>query len=81
MKAIGINNFKIRSLYLAKYLMLAVAGAVAGFLLSIPFSNLMLRSVSNNIVLGADNHFGLSVLGAVLVIVVILLFAFGVPAW
>ena len=76
MKAIGISSFKIRSLYLAKYLMLAVAGAVAGFLLSIPFSNLMLRSVSNNIVLGADNHFGLSVLGAVLVIVVILLFAF-----
>lgn len=76
MKAIGISSFKIRSLYLAKYLMLAVAGAVVGLLLSIPFSNLLLRSVSNNIVLEADNHFGLSVLGAVLVIVVILLFAF-----
>lgn len=76
MKAIGISSFKIRSLYLAKYLLLAVAGAVVGLLLSIPFSNLLLRSVSNNIVLEADNHFGLSVLGAVLVIVVILLFAF-----
>ena len=31
MKAIGISSFKIRSLYLAKYLMLAVAGAVVGF--------------------------------------------------
>lgn len=32
MKAIGISNFKIRSLYLTKYLMLAVIGAVGGFL-------------------------------------------------
>lgn len=76
MKAIGISNFKIRSLYLTKYLMLAVAGAVVGFLFSIPFSNLLLRSVSNNMVLEADNYFLLSVLGAILVIVVIVLFAF-----
>lgn len=32
MKAIGISNFKIRSLYLTKYLMLAVIGAFVGFL-------------------------------------------------
>ena len=36
MKAIGISSFKIRSLYLAKYLMLAVAGAVVGLLLKPP---------------------------------------------
>lgn len=32
MKSIGISNFKIRSLYLTKYLVLAVVGAVVGFL-------------------------------------------------
>ena len=37
MKSIGISNFKIRSLYLTKYLVLAVVGAVVGFFLSIPF--------------------------------------------
>lgn len=37
MKAIGISNFKIRSLYLIKYLMLAVAGAVVGFCLVFHF--------------------------------------------
>ena len=67
MKAIGISNFKIRSLYLTKYLMLAVIGAFVGFFMSIPFSDLLLRSVSSNMVLEADNHFLLSVLGAILV--------------
>ena len=76
MKAIGISNFKIRSLYLIKYLMLAVAGAVVGFLFSIPFSSMLLQTVSSNMVLETEYSFLLSVLGAVLVIVVILLFAF-----
>lgn len=76
MKAIGISNFKIRSLYLTKYLMLAVIGAFVGFFMSIPFSDLLLRSVSSNMVLEADNHFLLSVLGAILVVIVILLYAF-----
>ena len=76
MKAIGISNFKIRSLYLIKYLILAVAGAVVGFLFSIPFSSMLLQTVSSNMVLETEYSFLLSVLGAVLVIVVILLFAF-----
>ena len=76
MKAIGISNFKIRSLYLTKYLLLAVVGAIVGFFVSIPFSDLLLQSVSSNMVLEADNHFLLSVLGAILVVIVILLFSF-----
>ena len=47
-----------------------------GFFMSIPFSDLLLRSGSSNMVLEADNHFLLSVLGAILVVIVILLFAF-----
>ena len=42
--------------------------------MSIPFSDLLLQSVSSNMVLEADNHFLLSVLGAILVVIVILLF-------
>lgn len=45
-------------------------------MLSVPFSKLLLQSVSNNMVLEADNHFLLSVIGAVLVVGVILLFTF-----
>ncbi|MCI6552515.1 MAG: ABC transporter permease [Lachnospiraceae bacterium] len=76
MKAIGITNRKIRSLYVVKYLMMAVTGAVIGFFASIPFGNLLLQSVSENMVLGNENAVLMNVSGAVLVFCVILLFAY-----
>ena len=76
MKAIGIKNVKIRSLYIIKYLALAVAGAAIGFGASVPFGRLLLKSVSENMVLG--NNIGLlaNFLGALSVIAVIVLFAY-----
>ena len=38
MKAVGISSGRIRRLYLAKYLALAVIGAVIGYFCSIPLS-------------------------------------------
>ncbi|MGN0614279.1 MAG: ABC transporter permease, partial [Porcipelethomonas sp.] len=43
MKAIGISNFKIRSLYMIKYLGMALAGTAVGFVLSIPFGKMLLN--------------------------------------
>ncbi len=76
MKAIGIGNFKIRCLYLIKYLMIALAGALIGFALSFPFGGLLIKSVSDNMVLG--NAMGIlpNVLGFVIVVVSILFFAY-----
>ena len=51
MKAIGIPNIQIRSLYIGKYLMMAVVGAGIGFFISIPFGAMLLKSVSENMVL------------------------------
>lgn len=76
MKAIGISNRKIRGLYIVKYLMLAAAGAAIGFFASIPFGALLLDSVSEKMVLGNDNPFLINLLGAVLVVCVIVLFAY-----
>lgn len=76
MKAIGIRNLRIRSLYVIKYLMMAVIGAVIGFFESIPFGNLLLQSVSENMVLGNDNAILVNLLGSVLVVCVIGLFAY-----
>lgn len=76
MKAIGITNQKIRSLYIVKYLMMAVVGVVIGFFISIPFGNLLLQSVSENMVLGNENAILMNLSGAVLVVCVILLFAY-----
>lgn len=76
MKAIGITNRKIRWLYIIKYMMLAVVGAVIGFAASIPFGNLLLKSVSENMVLGNDIGILTNILGSFLVILVINLFAY-----
>ncbi len=76
MKAIGIGNLKIRSLYLGKYLLLAIVGSVVGFIASFPFGSLLIKSVSENMMLG--NNFGIipNVVGSVLVVITILIFAY-----
>lgn len=76
MKAIGIGNLKIRSLYLGKYLLLAIVGSVVGFIVSFPFGSLLIKSVSENMMLG--NNFGIipNVVGSVLVVITILIFAY-----
>lgn len=77
LKAIGIKSTNIRGLYMAKYLLLAIAGAIGGFICSIPFSNMMLESVSRNMVLGGGNsYYALEFAGAFIVVAAILLFAF-----
>ena len=55
MKAIGIGNIKIRCLYITKYLVLAVIGALLGFLGSIPLGKMMLKQVSSNMVMENEN--------------------------
>ena len=76
MKAIGLPNIKIRGLYLAKYLLLATIGAVAGFFGSIPFSKLLLDSVSRNMVLGNENSMLINALCSVFVVVITLAFCY-----
>lgn len=76
MKAIGITNGKIRSLYIVKYFVMAVVGAMIGFGASIPFGNMLIQSVSKNMVLGNDNAVLFNLLGAFIVVFVIILFAY-----
>ena len=76
MKAIGIPNIRIRSLYIGKYLMLAVVGAGIGFFISIPFGAMLLKSVSENMVLGNSHGYWINLMGALLVVFVIVLFAY-----
>lgn len=76
MKAIGIPNIQIRSLYIGKYLTLAVVGACIGFFISIPFGAMLLKSVSENMVLGNSHGYWINLMGALLVVLVIVLFAY-----
>lgn len=76
MKAIGIKNNRIRGIYVIKYLVLSVVGALIGFLASVPFGNMMLNAVSENMVLGNDNAIVMNVVSTVVVIFVIVGYAY-----
>ena len=55
MKAIGISNFGIRTLYLVKYLGLSVIGAAIGTVLSFPFGEMLMNVSSQSIIMGNQN--------------------------
>ncbi|MBO5351959.1 MAG: ABC transporter permease [Lachnospiraceae bacterium] len=80
MKAIGLGNTKIRGLYMTKYFMLAVAGAAAGFVASIPFGAMLVRSVSETMVLGAEGGLWINAVCSLMVVLLILWFCFGCTA-
>ena len=77
MKAIGIGNFKIRRLYLVKYLGLSIIGATIGLILSFPFGKMLMDFSSQTIIVGNKNTVITNILCAVLVVVVVLLFSYG----
>ena len=76
MKAIGISNFGIRTLYLVKYLGLSVIGAAIGTVLSFPFGEMLMNVSSKSIIMGNQNTVLTNILCAILVIAVILLFSY-----
>lgn len=76
MKAIGLKNRKIRGLYIVKYLIMAVVGGVIGFFASIPFGNMLLKSVSENMMIGNNAGLLINIISTVGTIALILLFAY-----
>lgn len=76
MKAIGIHNFKIRSIYLTKYFVMSVVGGVIGLFMGIPFGNMLIASVSEKMVLSNDYGIYLNVVGALIVVFVMTGFAY-----
>ena len=77
MKAVGIGSGSIRSLYTVKYLAIAVTGTMIGYFCSVPFGDMMLKTVSKNIVLGGESSALMGLLSSGLVVIVILLFCYG----
>lgn len=76
MKAIGLSNRRIRSLYIIKYLAMSIAGGILGFFLSIPFGRMLMNSVSRKMYIGNDNGLLMNIIGAVIVVLVINLYAY-----
>ena len=77
MKAVGLRGFAIKKIYLAKYFTLVTVGAVLGLILSVPVSRLMVKSVSNNILLkDSANNIGSNIVCTVAIIFFVMLFCY-----
>ena len=76
MKAVGIPDYKIRGLYIVKYLAISTAGSVIGLILSVPFGSLLIGSVSKNIIISGENKFFVNVLCAVATVGTVVLFCY-----
>ncbi|MDE5873361.1 MAG: ABC transporter permease, partial [Lachnospiraceae bacterium] len=76
MKAIGISNSKIRTLYIVKYFAISTVGTIIGLALSVPFGNLLIESVSRNIILSGRNKFYLNVIFAIATTAIVVLFCY-----
>ncbi len=77
MKAVGLKNRSIRSLYLIKYLGLAVIGALIGLAAAFPFGDMLLGSVSENMIITNDHEVLINIISCIIVIGIILLFCWG----
>ena len=62
MKAIGISNGKIRTIYLVKYLAITLIGAPIGLLLSFPLGKLMQENMAKSILIENNNALLIGVL-------------------
>lgn len=75
LKAIGLRNFAIKKIFLIKYLMIVVTGALLGIIISIPVSKLMIQSVSTNMIM-SNNELNIIVNIACALFIVVLVLAF-----
>ncbi len=76
MKAVGLENRSIRLMYMVKYLCLSAVGAVIGYIGSIPFGNILLKSVTKNLVIGNENRVFVGILSSIAVVLLILAFCY-----
>lgn len=76
MKAIGLKNKYIRAMYLSKNFCLALLGSAIGLVVSIPFGKMLIKSVSENMMLGNSMGIIANVIGSISVVLIIILFAY-----
>lgn len=77
LKAIGLKNRSIKKLYLIKYLAIVSLGALIGLLISIPVSQAMINSVSQNMIMEqSEANLGINVISALCVVALVLSFCY-----
>ena len=76
MKAIGLPMGRTRWMYVSKYTGLGLLGAALGFLLGIPFGNLLIASSAQNMVITGSGTWFLNLIAAAAVALLIILFSY-----
>ncbi len=77
MKAIGIRSAGIKSVYLIKYLGLAIAGSAIGFIASFPFAALLINQVNTNLLMEDTGQNPLINIGcSILVVILVVCFCY-----
>ncbi len=76
MKAIGIKSHKIRGLYVSKYFMISLLGGILGFLLGVPFGQMMMSKTSQNIIVDGQSNLFINFLSTVITVGLVLLFSY-----
>ncbi len=74
MKAIGVNDRKVKSLYLLKYFAIAAVGATVGFFLSVPFGSFLLKRSSDILLVRSRLPIGVNIAIAAVVVLVVMLY-------
>ncbi len=75
MKALGITNAYIKRLYIIKYFALALLGATLGTILSVPFGNLMIQNLRENVAMpSATGQLAINVLCGLFMVLLVVLF-------
>ncbi|MET3696731.1 FtsX-like permease family protein [Bacillus oleivorans] len=79
MKAIGLRVSDIKKIYLAKYAVIAAAGSILGYILSLMFQDMLLENIRLYMGESENSSFALSlgIIGILLVFVVILAYVSG----
>lgn len=78
MKAVGLRDGRIKGIYLLKYFALTLAGSAIGFLISIPFGNVLLKQVMQDLVMPpTENLLFLNLFCVVCVVLLVVLFCYG----
>lgn len=76
MKAIGIRHWKIRGLYIVKYLAISVTGSIVGLFLSIPFGKMMIGDLPKNIILSDGRFFYLNFVCSLAIVFIVVSFCY-----
>jgi putative ABC transport system permease protein len=76
MKALGISPFRIRSLYLIKYIIISLLASAAGFLLSFPLGKFLLRQASQNMLIEENGSVILNIFAGILVAIIVAFYSY-----